>query len=69
MKSKTEAKVEMIKKIYPVGTKIELDYMDDPQPIPSGSVCTVRYIDSIGQIHVDEYSLAIVPDVDRFHKI
>ena len=69
MRFKTEAEVEMIRKMYPVGTKIVLDYMDDPQAIPSGSECTVSCIDSIGQIHVEEYGLAIVPDVDRFHKI
>lgn len=69
MKFKSEAEVNLIKKIYPVGCKIMVDFMDDPQAIPSGSVGTVSCVDSIGQIHLEEFGLALIPDVDGFHKI
>lgn len=62
-------KVKMIKESYPVGCKVMVDFMDDPQGIPSGSVGTVRVVDDIGQIHLDEFGLALVYGVDRFHKI
>lgn len=62
-------KVNMIKELYPVGCKVMVDFMDDPQAIPSGSVGTVRVVDDIGQIHLDEFGLALVYGVDRFHKI
>ena len=64
-----EAKIEMLKRIYPVGCKVMVDYMDDPHPIPTGSIGTVFHIDSIGQIHLEEYGLALNPEVDKFHKI
>lgn len=62
-------KVEMIKKLYPVGCKVMVDYMEDIHAIPSGSVGTVLSVDDIGQIHLKEFGLALVYDVDRFHKI
>lgn len=65
---KSREEVQRIKELYPVGTKLILDFMDDPQAIPSGSECTVTCVDDIGQIHVEEFGLAIVPNVDRFHK-
>lgn len=69
MRIPTESEIEFLKKTYPKGTKIRIDHMDDPQAIPSGSIGTVRAIDSMGQIHLEEYGLAVIPNVDRFHKI
>jgi hypothetical protein len=47
-----------------------LDHMvDDPHPIPDGTKLTVDHIDGIGQIHVKEFGLAVIPDVDVWHKI
>jgi hypothetical protein len=69
MEFPSKEKIEMIKKNYPVDCKVMIDFMDDPYGIPSGSIGTVRYIDSIGQIHLKEYGLALVYGVDRFHKI
>lgn len=47
-----------------------LDHMaDDPHPIPDGTVLTVDFIDGIGQIHVKESGLAVIPDVDAWHKL
>ena len=62
-------KVEMIKELYPVGCKVMVDFMDDPNAIPSGSVGTVRVVDDIGQIHLEEFGLALVYGVDSFHRV
>lgn len=68
-----ERQIERIKKAYPTGTRIMLDYMDDPYaPVPSGTKGTVVLVDDAGQIHIswdNGRSLAIVPEVDSFHKI
>lgn len=67
-----QSKTDMIKKIYPVGTMIELDCMDDPQAPPKGTQGEVIHIDSIGQLHIaweNGSGLALVYGVDKFHKI
>ena len=64
-------KVEIIKKTYQTGDTIICDYMDDPNPVPSGTKGTVTSVDDIGQIHVqweNGQSLALNEDVDKFHK-
>ena len=63
-------KVDLIKKIYPKGTVVVLDHMDDPYSPPMGTKGTVTHVDDIGQIHVDwenGSSLALNTDVDSFH--
>lgn len=71
LRRKSEAEIELLRKMYPEGTKIVCDYMNDPyNPVPEGTKGEVILIDSIGQIHViweNGSSLALVPDVDRFH--
>lgn len=65
-------KVDFLRKLYPKGTKVELDYMDDPQAPPSGTKGTVMFVDDIGQIHVKwetGSSLALIPSVDSFSKV
>ncbi len=65
-------KIELIKKLYPKGTKIELDYMDDPQAPPSGTRGIVEHVDDIGQIHVrweNGNGLALNTEIDEFHII
>lgn len=65
-------KVNHIKEMYPKGTKIQLDYMDDFQAPPRGSIGEVLFVDDIEQIHVrweNGSGLALNYDVDRFHKI
>ena len=70
MKFPSKAEVEMIRKSYPSGTKIVVEYMDDPyNPVASGTVGTVVMVDSIGQVHCEEFGLALIPGRDRFHKI
>ncbi len=65
-------KIQMIKELYPKGTVLELDIMDDPQAPPSGTKGTVQYVDDIGQIHVqweNGSGLALNCDLDSFHKV
>ena len=73
MKWPSKEEVKKIKKEYPPGTVIQLIMMDDPTPVPSGTIGEITSIDDIGQLHVDwkDYrsSLAVVPDKDKFMKI
>lgn len=69
MQFPTRSEVESIKRMYPVCTVIELDHMNDPQAPPSGTRGKVISVDDIGQVHIDSFGLALIPGVDRFHKI
>jgi hypothetical protein len=68
MQNDTLAK--FIKQQYPPGTRIRLDAMNDPyDPIPSGTLGKVDFVDDAGQIHMkwdNGSGLAIVPGEDRF---
>lgn len=68
-----QKEVERLRKRYPVGTVVMLDYMDDPyRPVPSGTTGTVDYVDDAGTIHVsweNGSTLGICPAADRFHVI
>lgn len=44
--------VESLRKKYPVGSRVELLKMDDPQAPPIGTLGTVRGVDDIGSIMV-----------------
>ena len=44
--------VERIRKEYPIGTRVELVRMDDPQAPPVGTLGTVKGVDDIGSIMV-----------------
>lgn len=57
------------KTVLQKGDKIVLEHMDDIQPIPDSTPCTVDYIDNTGQIHVKEHRIAIAPDVDQWQVI
>ena len=35
----------------------------------NGKICTVRLIDSLGQIHLEESGLAVIPGVDEYEVI
>lgn len=55
--------VERIRKQNPVGCRVELLRMDDPQAPPIGTKGTVRYVDDIGSLGVawdDGSSLQVV---------
>ncbi len=65
--------VQELKKRYPAGTRIMLDYMgDDPRPIEPGIKGTVRVVDDAGTVHCNfdnGRSLGLIPGEDSFHKI
>ena len=66
----TQQEIKQLKEKLPKGSRIMLDHMaDDPHPIPDGTVLTVSFIDGIGQIHVKESGLAVIPDVDTCHML
>ena len=44
--------VERIRTQYPVGCRVELVRMDDPQAPPVGTKGTVRYVDDIGSLGI-----------------
>lgn len=45
--------VDFIRKRFPVGSRVELEYMNDPyRDIPSGTKGTVRSVDDTGTIHI-----------------
>lgn len=52
MRFPSKETVERIRKEYPVGTRVELVRMDDPQAPPIGTKGTVRGVDDIGSIMV-----------------
>ena len=61
--------MELIRRQYPVGTRIILNRMDDSQAPPPGTKGTVAYVDDIGQIGVKwdtGSSLSLIPGVDSF---
>ena len=58
--------------MYPIGTKVELHHMDDPQAPPSGTVGEVIFVDDIGTIHVKwetGSSLGLIYVVDSYSRI
>lgn len=61
-----------LRKEYPVGTRVVLDRMDDPQAPPVGTMGTVRGVDDIGSLLVawDNGShLNVVYSEDIVHKL
>ena len=64
--------VEMLKKEYPKGTRVELLKMDDTQAPPLGTKGTVVGVDDIGSIlvHWDNgSSLNLIYGEDKFNVI
>lgn len=45
--------IEMMRKKYPAGTRVELILMDDPQAPPVGTKGTVIGVDAVGTVHVN----------------
>ena len=66
-------KINRIKALYPAGTRIQLDHMNDPySPVPDGMTGTVAFVDDMGTLHMiwdNGRTLGICPDVDSFHAI
>ena len=67
-----KASVETLRMIYPAGTRIQLLSMDDPAPIPPGTMGTVSGIDDVGQITVrwdGGRTFKLAPGSDRFRVV
>ena len=67
MRFPSKETVERIREEYPVGTRVELVQMDDPQAPPVGTKGTVRGVDDIGSIMVswdNGSSLSVVYGAD-----
>lgn len=45
--------LKRLRKMYPVGAKVELVRMDDTQAPPVGTKGVVNHVDDIGTIHVE----------------
>ena len=45
--------IEKLRRDYPVGCRVELIQMDDPQAPPAGTLGTVAGVDDIGSIMVN----------------
>ena len=72
MRFPTENELEKLRAKYPKGTKIRLIHMNDPQPVPSGTIGEVALIDDAGNIHMNWQngrSLAIIEGIDDFEII
>ena len=69
MKIKSKEEIERLRELYPKGTRIVLEYMDDYQAPPKGTVGEVTNVDDMGQIHWTGSGLALNTDVDRFYRI
>ena len=72
MRYPSKAVVEVLRRQYPVGTRVELVRMDDPQAPPIGTKGTVLGVDDIGSIMVawdSGGSLNVVYGEDKCRKI
>ena len=69
----SEDKLNEIKEKYSIGTRVKLTKdMDDKYPILAGTIGTIDYIDSEGQLHMiweNGRTLALIPEVDEFEII
>ena len=66
------SRIERTKKLYPKGTRIQLDYMDDFRAVQPGTNGTVTHVDDMGNIQTkwdNGRTLAVCPDIDIFHTI
>lgn len=64
--------IEQIQQTYTPGTRIELQHMEDPQPVPDGIRGSVAYVDDAGTIHMkwdNGRTLGLVPGEDQFRKL
>ena len=72
MKSPSRAKIEMLKREYPAGTKVVLEAMDDPQAPPVGTMGEVLMVDDMGDLVMqweNGSGLNLIPGVDKFRKV
>lgn len=63
--------LEALRAKYPAGTKLILHRMNDPYPVPPGTVGEVQYVDDGGNIHMvwqSDRTLSLIEGVDDFSK-
>lgn len=71
MRFPNKEQIEMLRKEYPAGTKVELLAMDDKQAPPVGTIGEVMAVDDIGQLVMkwqNGSGLNLIPGVDSFRK-
>ena len=64
--------IQRYKEMYPEGTLIQLDHMNDPYPVPAGTMGVVVSVDDGGNVQVrwqDGGALAVIPEADQFHVV
>ena len=64
--------VQRYRELYPEGTLIQLDHMNDPYPVPAGTVGGVVSVDDGGNVQVrwqNGRTLAVIPEADQFHVV
>lgn len=69
---KREEMIKNLKKEYPMGTRVKLVWMDDPQAPSVGTLGTVTHVNDIGTIHVNwdnGSTLGVVYGYDEVKKI
>ena len=67
-----ENRIKSIKARYPAGTRIQLDSMNDPQAVESGTLGTVIMVDDAGDLIMkwdNGRSLNLIPGEDGFHTV
>lgn len=72
MRFPNKEKIEMLRREYPAGTKVELLEMDDRQAPPVGTIGEVIAVDDIGQLVMkwqNGSGLNLIPGVDSFRKV
>ena len=72
MRFPNKEQIELIRKQYPAGTKVELLEMDDKQAPPVGTIGEVIAVDDIGQLVMkwqNGSGLNLIPGVDSFRKV
>lgn len=65
----TKAEAERIRQWYPVGTRLKVLDMNDPQGVPAGTEGTVTHVDDMANVGVkwdNGSTLSLIPGVDSF---
>ncbi len=64
--------IQRYRELYPEGSLIQLDHMNDPSPVPAGTVGEVVAVDDGGNVQVrwqNGSTLAVIPKADQFHVV
>ena len=61
--------IERLKEKYSPGSRVRIKHMADDYGPEDGTVDEVSFVDGIGQIHLKNCSLALIPEVDEFEII